>query len=221
MIGIHPGCHGNHFVREFNQAAAWMDFGDYQQNYARLNAEVVASRGCDKSVVNSEYAYYLRDADEDGVVDKHNSQRLDVTRHATWDIVMGGGYAVSGFGSTYMGGLRKQMPATWLTIVRPPKSSSMSANSLPSTSQTRAPLPRSTKKGMPPTERNARTGELTPPGMTFRAREYSWLDTVVCMIIASFLFNGRKTVVAAGSRSRKTPPGPLAFSLPFRPYFPI
>jgi hypothetical protein len=110
MTGIHPGCHGNHFVREFNGAAAWMDFGDYQQNYIHLNAEVVASRCFDKPVVNSEYAYALRDADEDGVVDKPNSQSVEVTRHATWDIVMGGGYVVSGFGSTYMGGARNLGP---------------------------------------------------------------------------------------------------------------
>jgi hypothetical protein len=110
MVGIHPGTYGNHFVREFNDAAAWMDFGDYQQNYTHLNAGVVASRRYDKPVVNSEYAYYLRDADEDGRVDKPNSQSLAITRHATWDIVMGGGYVVSGFGSTYMGGARNLGP---------------------------------------------------------------------------------------------------------------
>src|SRR6266700_658594 len=37
--------------------------------------------------------------------------------------------------------------------------------SFPSTSQTRAPSERATKNGSPPTLRNARTGELTPPGM--------------------------------------------------------
>jgi hypothetical protein len=110
MIGIHPGTHRNHFCREFNDAADWMAFGDYQQNYRRLNAEVLASRRFGKPVVNSEYAYYLRDRDEDGKVDKPNSQCLDVTRHATWDIVMGGGYVVSGFGSTYMGGARNAGP---------------------------------------------------------------------------------------------------------------
>src|SRR5436189_4064299 len=41
--------------------------------------------------------------------------------------------------------------------------------SLPSTSQTRAPWALLTKKGSPPTARNARTGELTPPGMYFNA----------------------------------------------------
>ena len=106
MMGIHPGCHGNHFVREFNAAAEWCDFGDYQQNYAHLNAEAVASRAYNKPVVNAEYAYYLRDADEDGAVDKPNSQRIEITRHATWDLLMGGAYVVTGFGTTYMGGAR-------------------------------------------------------------------------------------------------------------------
>ena len=35
-----------------------------------------------------------------------------------------------------------------------------------STSQKRAPFPRAKNIGVPPTERNARTGELTPAGMT-------------------------------------------------------
>lgn len=110
MIGIHPGTHMNHFVREFHDAARWMSFGDYQQNYTHLHAEVVASRRFGKPAVNSEYAYYLRDADQDGVVDKPNSQSVEITRHATWDIVMGGSYVVSGFGSTYMGGARNLGP---------------------------------------------------------------------------------------------------------------
>src|SRR4249920_897446 len=37
--------------------------------------------------------------------------------------------------------------------------------SRPSTSQTWDPLALETKNGSPPTFRNARTGELTPPGM--------------------------------------------------------
>src|SRR6266702_8598071 len=41
--------------------------------------------------------------------------------------------------------------------------------SLPSTSHTRAPCALLTKNGCPPTARNARTGELTPPGMYFNA----------------------------------------------------
>src|SRR5581483_2063803 len=41
--------------------------------------------------------------------------------------------------------------------------------SFPSTSQMRAPFARSTKNGSPPTLRNARTGEFTPPGIIFCA----------------------------------------------------
>ena len=39
-----------------------------------------------------------------------------------------------------------------------------SMSCLPSAVNKRAPCARSVKKGRPPTERNARTGELTPPG---------------------------------------------------------
>src|SRR4051812_21889448 len=40
---------------------------------------------------------------------------------------------------------------------------------LPSTSFTCAPLPSLMNTGVPPTALNARTGELTPPGMSCRA----------------------------------------------------
>src|SRR5262247_3710404 len=42
--------------------------------------------------------------------------------------------------------------------------------SRPSASQMRLPAPRSMNGGVPPTARNALTGEFTPPGMTFRDR---------------------------------------------------
>ena len=45
--------------------------------------------------------------------------------------------------------------------------------SLPSASHSREPSARSTKKGSPPTPRNARTGEFTPPGVTSQARRKS------------------------------------------------
>ncbi|MGC9350190.1 MAG: DUF4038 domain-containing protein [Anaerolineae bacterium] len=110
MVGIHPGTGGFHFAREFNDAATWMSFGDYQQNYTDLNAGARTSRQFDKPVVNGEYAYYLRDADHDSKVDKPNSQTLAAIRHATWDILMAGAYVVSGFGSTYLGGARNVGP---------------------------------------------------------------------------------------------------------------
>jgi hypothetical protein len=108
MIGIHPMTrHGS--VREFNDAR-WMSFGDYQQNYLELHARILESRGFAKPVVNSEYGYYLRDSNADGIVDKQNSYTADDIRNATWDIVMAGGYLVTGFGSTYMGGNRHPTP---------------------------------------------------------------------------------------------------------------
>src|SRR5215471_6820791 len=41
---------------------------------------------------------------------------------------------------------------------------------LPSASHMRAPSPRTMNGGSPPTARNARTGEFTPPGMAASAR---------------------------------------------------
>src|SRR5438067_1412630 len=48
--------------------------------------------------------------------------------------------------------------------------------SLPSASQMCPPSPRWMKSGCPPTARNARTGELTPPGITDSARLNSCSD---------------------------------------------
>src|SRR5215470_11271204 len=48
--------------------------------------------------------------------------------------------------------------------------------SLPSASQICEPWPRTTKGGSPPTARNARTGELTPPGISISARFCSLRD---------------------------------------------
>lgn len=107
LIGIHPMIMGT--SREF-AAEPWCGFGDYQQMYPRLHAEILSSRATGKPVVNSEYAYYLRDQDEDGVVDKQNSYDLDTIRHATWDIAMSGGYFITGWGNTYFGGYRNPGP---------------------------------------------------------------------------------------------------------------
>ncbi|MEW6305284.1 MAG: DUF5060 domain-containing protein [Verrucomicrobiota bacterium] len=108
MAAIHPMTREGS-VREFN-AAAWMSFGDYQQNYRDLHARLLQSRTFNKPVVNSEYGYHLRDQSGDGVPDKDNSTSLEAIRHATWDIVMAGGYAVTGFGTTYFGGNRDPGP---------------------------------------------------------------------------------------------------------------
>jgi hypothetical protein len=104
MIGIHPMT-GHGSVREF-AAAPWMTFGDYQQNYSDLHGRTLLSRQLRGPVVNSEYGYFLRDQDGDGKPDKANSYTADDMRFSSWDIVMGGGYLVTGFGSTYFGGRR-------------------------------------------------------------------------------------------------------------------
>jgi len=108
MMAIHP-MHSNGSTREFNETS-WMSFGDYQQNYDDLHGRIRQSLRFNQPVVNSEYGYYLRDQDGDGNPDKENSTTLDIMRHATWDIVMAGGYVVTGFGTTYYGGNRDPGP---------------------------------------------------------------------------------------------------------------
>src|SRR5439155_8584297 len=56
---------------------------------------------------------------------------------------------------------------------------------LPSTSITYAPSPRSRNRGVPPTAPNARTGELTPPGITVPARTKSSSDLVTARCYGS------------------------------------
>ncbi|MGQ9650779.1 MAG: apiosidase-like domain-containing protein [Phycisphaerae bacterium] len=90
--------------------ASWMSFGDFQQRYTDLHQGILNARVYDKPVINAEYAYYLRDMDGDGIVDKPNSATLEQIRHATWDIVMAGGYFVTGWGTTYWNGLRDPGP---------------------------------------------------------------------------------------------------------------
>ncbi|MHC4355551.1 MAG: apiosidase-like domain-containing protein [Planctomycetota bacterium] len=108
MVGIHPMTrHGS--VREFNQAK-WMSFADYQQNYRMLHARILESRPNPGPIINSEYGYFLRDSNFDGHVDKDNSMTAESMRHATWDIIMAGGYPVTGYGTTYMGGNRDKGP---------------------------------------------------------------------------------------------------------------
>ena len=95
--------------REFN-IAEWMSFGDYQQNYNELHRRILESRKFNKPVVNGEYGYYLRDQDGNEIPDKSNSTSLKSIRFASWDIVMAGGYFVTGFGTTYFGGYRDPAP---------------------------------------------------------------------------------------------------------------
>jgi hypothetical protein len=113
LVGIHPGSGGlfgpyedsNSVEAEFADEP-WMSFGDFKQDYTDLHRDMLRSRDHDKPVVNGEYAYYLRDQDGNGEVDKDNSATIADIRHATWDIAMAGGYFVTGFGTTYHGGIR-------------------------------------------------------------------------------------------------------------------
>ncbi|MDY6938879.1 MAG: DUF4038 domain-containing protein [Cyanobacteriota bacterium] len=100
-IAIHPSRTAEALAKE-----PWNSFGDYQQRYSSLHSRILGARDHNKPVVNSEYAYYLRDSNGDGQVDKDNSETLEDIRHATWDIVMAGGYIVTGWGTTYLGGKR-------------------------------------------------------------------------------------------------------------------
>src|SRR5438477_10792133 len=67
--------------------------------------------------------------------------------------------------------------------------------SWPSTSQTRAPLARSTKNGCPPTARKARTGEFTPPGIYLSASAKSCSDLDCEITVAAYSASTTKPTV--------------------------
>jgi hypothetical protein len=122
MIGIHPGP-GPYISSQEFATEDWMSFGEYAQAYfapdkeeatdanrSDLRTFILAARKYNKPVVDAEYAYYLRDQDFDGIVDKPNSHTRESFRRASWVIPMGGGYFVTGFGTTYFGGRREVGP---------------------------------------------------------------------------------------------------------------
>jgi hypothetical protein len=116
LIGIHSDTSAAQ--SEFFAGKTWASFGDYQQYYGAapattvasdanredLRAKLAASRDHSKPAINGEYAYFLRDRTGDGVVDKENSHDRAEFRQASWVLAMTGGYFVSGFGRTYLGG---------------------------------------------------------------------------------------------------------------------
>ena len=108
MVAIHTDGRGPKHLKPF-AGSAWNDFGDYMQTYDNLHGSILYCRDVGKPVVNAEYAYYRREA-EDGTVNKAHSADVAITRAATWDIVMAGGYIVTGFGTTYFGGYRCRGP---------------------------------------------------------------------------------------------------------------
>jgi len=106
-----------------NPYGKWTTFGDYKQQYGYSQGSYEATadsrrdlhnallrprfgdpRNPNKPAVNGEYAYYLRDANQDGIVDKQNSHNRTDFRRASWVLSMAGGYFVTGFASTYYGG---------------------------------------------------------------------------------------------------------------------
>src|SRR5437868_5855781 len=65
---------------------------------------------------------------------------------------------------------------------------------LPSASQMSGPLPRTIHGGSPPTARKARTGESTPPGITFSAR--------CCSLRESSVLRGKGEIYHGGASTR-------------------
>lgn len=123
MIGIHPGPGPAGISSQEFADDDWMSFGEYAQAYFApatkeatdanrdsLRKFILDARKHNKPVVDAEYAYYLRDQDYDGIVDKPNSHTRESFRRASWAIAMGGGYFVTGFGTTYFGGRREVGP---------------------------------------------------------------------------------------------------------------
>jgi hypothetical protein len=124
LLGIHetPEQQTNQAWFYGNPYGKWTTFGDYKQHYgysqaheatpdsrrdlhnALLRPRFGDPRNPNKPVVNGEYAYYLRDANQDGTVDKQNSHNRTDFRRASWVLSMAGGYFITGFASTYYGG---------------------------------------------------------------------------------------------------------------------
>src|SRR3954462_13918335 len=69
--------------------------------------------------------------------------------------------------------------------------------SLPSASKRCEPSPRTIQGGSPPTARNARTGESTPPGITFSAR--------CCSLRESSVLRGKEEIYHGGAMTRSAP----------------
>ena len=117
-------------VEEF-ATQPWMSFGDYQQLYRAPHGREATAAERDslrnyllmpkvhgRPVVNSEYAYYLREMGDDHSyhkvpikgVDKPHSHTRASFRRASWVLAMAGGYFVTGFGTTFYGGWRDLGP---------------------------------------------------------------------------------------------------------------
>jgi len=100
LITIHPTGHSEGSIERDYADADWQAFGDFQQLvnddlYQRdFYQSILDVRDHDKPVVNSEYGYY----------ESIYGSSLEETRENSWDIAMAGGYAITGFGSTFRSG---------------------------------------------------------------------------------------------------------------------
>ncbi len=78
--------------------------------------------------------------------------------------------------------------------------------SLPSTSNRCDPSPRAMKSGCPPTLRNARTGEFTPPGIFSTARRNSSSDFVCVISIETAFIRDTVTLILPFICEMRSPP---------------
>lgn len=105
MIALHPGGAGS---SEIYADTDWMTIADYRQTVTEdedVHAALLSSREHNKPVVFSEYGYYMCDRDSNGQVD-HVYEIMPWTRRMAWNIAMAGGYFITGYGATVLGGLR-------------------------------------------------------------------------------------------------------------------
>ncbi|MFP4105878.1 MAG: DUF4038 domain-containing protein [Phycisphaerae bacterium] len=101
VLCVHGGGRGTvhpYFARE-----PWCDLGDCQQVYRERHGEIINARVHGKPVFNAEYGYWMRKF-HDGMDGPKGMRAI------TWEIAMAGGYFVTGWGSTYFGGLRHPTP---------------------------------------------------------------------------------------------------------------
>src|SRR5690606_4658992 len=97
----------------------------------------------------------------------------------------------------------------------------------PSTSYRYGPSPRTMNLGVPPTARNARTGELTPPGTTARARSYRAVEAgasagygLVPLVRGPTSAHSVSVVVRPAQRPRPGRRFPLGHTFPARSRYP-
>tara|TARA_A100001037_G_scaffold297758_1_gene320259 strand:+ start:1437 stop:1667 length:231 start_codon:yes stop_codon:yes gene_type:complete len=63
----------------------WCDFGDYHSLYREMHQRTLVSRNAySGSVVNSEFVYYLRDQNQDGISDEQDSATIGEIPTARW-----------------------------------------------------------------------------------------------------------------------------------------